>query len=127
MDLKIAPVYNAAGKYLYYDLVIEDKDYVLISGPEEIGQRVVLRLSLHLGEWFEAQDEGINQQEAFSESEDSIILRDTIKAVILKTRAVNSIKTFELESLNPDTRELKINTELDSDEGTIKIEEPIYG
>ena len=126
MDKKIEAVYDPeTGRFLYYDLVIKNGNWVYITGSERVKQAVLLRLVIFKGELFTARSQGIDlERDVFADTVDSRQLQDAIKAIILKTNGVKSIMSF-LVYETAETRTVKIKISINTNYGEISFDEPI--
>lgn len=88
-----------------HDLAIENFDLVLISGVDQVIQKIDIRLRFFLGEWFLDTTAGLPYYTNVLKKDFDIgLLESSFKAQILGTEGVDSLLEFDL-SLQ-DTRTL---------------------
>lgn len=80
------------------DLAFERDDFVLVSGPAEVRQRLEIRLRAQVGEWLLDQGWGVRWREIIvgQKSPDLPQIEAEFKDVILTTEGVLSLESFEL-------------------------------
>lgn len=104
------------------DIVIDKNDVVLITGQDEIRQRVIQRLQFFLGEWFLDRSRGIPYfQEIFQKGVDSTSISALFKQEILAVDGVIELVSFDM-SYETQTRVLTINTAIRSQEGVVSVQ-----
>ncbi len=80
-----------------HDLAIENFDLVLISGVDQIIQKIDIRLRFYLGEWFLDTSVGLPYYENVLKKDYDIgLLESAFKAQILGTDGVDSLLEFDL-------------------------------
>ncbi len=80
-----------------HDLAIENFDLVLISGTDQVIQKIGQRLKLYLGEWFLDTTVGLPYyKNVFKKDYDVGLLEASFKAQILGTTGVDSLLEFNL-------------------------------
>lgn len=102
MDIQIDNITN--------DLIIEDGDFqkTEVGSPEEVSQRVQLRLLTRRGEWFMDTSAGLPYlQELLVKGSNLSLVDDFIQATILNTDDVSNIIRYE-GSLDKATRAYKV-------------------
>lgn len=74
------------------------KDMEIITGNEEIAQRLRIKLRSFLADWFLDLDDGIPYfQEVFTKNPSINVIRAFFKSAILSVEGVSSLLTFELD------------------------------
>lgn len=100
IDFKLDPV--------TWDLVIENGDFVFVSGSEAVAQRCKYKLQLFKGEWFLDKDAGTPWiQELLGQKLDITLARSIFYNLLIKVDGVASIEQLEVE-INSSTRAGKI-------------------
>jgi hypothetical protein len=106
---------NAAG-----DIELDaNGEVVLVSGAEEVAQKVRLRLSINKGEYFLDPDLGISYREVILvHSPNQALISAEVQREILKTQGVNRILEYSQEVIQA-TRQLQITFSVDTIFGPI--------
>lgn len=90
------------------------------NSDEEIRQRLLQNLRFFLGEWFLDQTEGLPYfQAVFVKGTPPDIVEAAFKDRIIGTDGVESLERFEPLDLNSATRELKVDFDVKTINGTI--------
>lgn len=101
IDLELDPITN--------DLVIENFDFQLIDGVDQITQNTGIRLRFFLGEWFIDITQGIPYyQEIFKKSPNQIQVDNIIKNEIITTFGIEEILSYTSD-YNQRTRLFTVN------------------
>ncbi len=80
-----------------HDLAIENFDLVLISGVDQVIQKIDIRLRFFLGEWFLDTSVGLPyHRNVLKKDFDVGILESSFKAQILGTNGVDSLSEFDI-------------------------------
>lgn len=104
------------------DVAIVNNGVVLTvnDSDEEIRQRLLQNLRFFLGEWFLDQTEGLPYfQAVFVKGTPPDIVEAAFKDRIIGTNGVESLERFEPLDLNSATRELKVDFDVKTINGTI--------
>ncbi len=124
-DLKIEPIYNDQGIFLYHDIVIGNGKFQLVDGIEEIKNRIISGLQTYFGENYTDVSYGTDYyQNVFPYSTDDTVLIDEIKSNILKQRGVTGLKTFTI-SVPDDNRTANLVAQVKTNQGLIDLVTPI--
>lgn len=91
-----------------HDLRLENGQFILVDGAEEIAQHIKTRLQFFRGDWFLDLREGIPYfEEVFIKNPNMGLLRGMFRRVIAETPGVDSVQTLAL-SLDTPTRSLSL-------------------
>lgn len=101
-----------------------DQQAFLIDSPEAVGQAVLTRLRLNLGDWFTDTSDGTDWKTKvlgkYTENKRDPMLR----ARILGTTGVTSIVSYS-SSFDPNTRQFNVTCTLNTLYGQVTIEESL--
>lgn len=104
------------------DIAIVGNDVVLVTGLEEIGQRLTQRLRTFRGEPFLAQDEGVEYfEEVLKKNANSTIIESIFKRETSNTPGILEIEKFNIEKDNS-TRVTTITIRAKTISGTLETE-----
>jgi hypothetical protein len=124
MDLAIERILDGDGNFINYDIFFDAGKLQTVTRKQEIANRLVCNLSVYIGENFTDVSFGTDyHNNVFGHDVTDIITIDTLKASILETRGVVSIKTFSL-TLGSDRVGQLVSTVLTT-EGELEITTPI--
>lgn len=104
-----------------HDLVYTDGDLELVSGKEEIAQRVKVTLLTQLTEWAFDQDFGVPyREEILIKNFDLDAIQARLTAVMAGVSGVTGVRDLTL-SVDALTRELTVSAILDTEEGETEL------
>jgi hypothetical protein len=104
------------------DIAVANNDVVLVTGLEEISQRLTQRLRTFRGEPFLAQDEGVEYfEEVLKKNPNSTIVESIFKREISNTPGVTEIEKFNIERDNS-TRVATLSLRAKTISGTLEME-----
>ncbi len=107
------------------DIVLENGDIKLVSGSEEIKQRIKLTLLTQTGEWLFDTFFGVPYlEEILVKDPDLTAIADRLRAIIAAVEGVTAILELDL-SLNDTTRILLVEAQVDTREGEIDLAVPL--
>ena len=107
------------------DLVIEDNNFVFISGSDRLRQNLLTRLRTYLGEWFLNINMGIPYyQDVFKKGLPLAQITGVFKEAIVTTPGVEELLKFDADYTN-NNRNLLIDFQVKYGEETIEIQEII--
>ncbi len=124
-DLKLEPVYDSNGVFLYHDIVFELGKLQLVDGIDEIKNRILSGLNTYKGENYTNVSYGTDYyNNVFPNSTDDTTTIDELKSNILKTRGVIGLKTFSLST--PDSERVSVlSSQVLTTQGQIDLVTPI--
>lgn len=103
------------------DLVISGNSLVLVTGEDEVRQRVEQRLRMVRGEWFLDVTAGLPWfSDIFVKGQAQSVVEALIKREILQTPGVRVLNKFEL-TVDKATREARITAEIIGTDGDIGL------
>ncbi len=124
MDLAIERILDSDGNFLHWDVFFEAGQLQTVTRKQEIANRIICNLSVYIGENFTDVSFGTDyHNNVFGHDVTEIVTIDTLKASILNTRGVLSIKTFSL--VLDDNRIGQLVSTVLTTEGEIEITTPI--
>lgn len=101
------------------DLAVENNELILITGADEVTQRLRARLKMFRGEWFLGVNRGVPyRQEIFVKGVSSDRIAAAIKREILTTSGVLQLLSYDQE-FDGATRRLNINFRIQASDGEI--------
>ena len=107
------------------DLVIKDGDFVAATGPDEVGQRLTIRLTVNLGEWFldptlglRYLDDSGDPTTILSKNPNIPAIVASIKKVIVETDGVVRLVSFT-EAFSNSTRQFDVTFTVEVVDGTL--------
>lgn len=107
------------------DIFVENNDIVLITGTEEIRQRLLQNLKSFQGDWFLNLQNGVPYfQEIFRKDYDVEIISTVLKNTILNTLGVLELLNFDIE-IDDVLRTLKLDFDVNTYRGELSISETI--
>jgi len=125
MDLKLELVADAEGNLTKHDLVMENGRLQTVDGINEIENRIICNLSVYLGENFTNPSFGTDYYGSiFGRDVTDTVVIDTLKAVILGTRGVTGLKTFDLAQVDG-SRSAALTSQVTTTQGEINLVTPI--
>ena len=92
--------------------------------PEAVGQAVLTRLRLWVGEWFINTEDGTDWLDQVLGEGTSLLYEQVIKQRILETQGVTEITDF-FTQYDPNTRELAIQTTINTIYGELTLQESL--
>lgn len=95
-----------------YSFGLGQSDF-MVNNPEAVGQAVLTRLNLWVGEWFANIDDGTGWSTDVLGKGTSSLYEMMLRNRVLGTPGVKSILDFQ-SSLNPDERRLTIQITIDT-------------
>jgi len=99
------------------DIAIENFNFVIVDGEENVAQRLKTNLAIFKGEWFLDTTRGVPYyQEILKKNPDSKLIEAEFKAAIVNTDGIAKLKSFEMEYDNS-LRKLTIAFTAQTDEG----------
>lgn len=102
------------------DIFVKNGRIAIVSGESQVIQHVRTRLLFYLNEWFLDQSAGTPYyQEIFVKPYNLNNIESIIKLRIAKTPELNSITSFSMNYVSPDTRLLSISFTANTDYGNI--------
>lgn len=104
-----------------HDLVLENGDFKIISGEDEILQSLERILTTRKGEWFLNEEVGLDYSELEKKEADKELLRLSIIEAVLQEERIQEIKDFIID-LNRAKRALKLSFNL-----VLKEKGDLYG
>jgi hypothetical protein len=108
-----------------HDLVLEDGDIKLVSGSDEIKQRLKVTLLAQAGEWLFDTAFGVPYvQEIFVKAPDLEAIAARLRGIIANVEGVTAILELEL-SQDDITRILTVTAQVDTREGQIDLALPL--
>lgn len=94
------------------NLVFENNDLVLVTGLEQLMQRLFIRLSMLYGEWFLNITKGIKYDiDIFIKKPNLATIEAIFKVAILEDSEIDSINSFSM-NLDNKTRKLSVNANI---------------
>lgn len=105
-----------------FDLVVEENNFKLITGPNALVQRLETNLQCFAGEWFLDQNLGIPYfQQIFRQKKQIDIgaIASVFREAILDTEGVRAIQSLELD-FEDQTRQLSVTFRVDATDATIE-------
>lgn len=105
-----------------FDLVVEENNFKLITGPNALVQRLETNLQCFAGEWFLDQNLGIPYfQQIFRQKKQIDIgaIASVFREAILDTEGVRAIQNLELD-FEDQTRQLSVTFRVDATDATIE-------
>jgi len=125
MDLKLTPVYNGDDQFLYHDITFTNGRLDTVDEKEEIKNRIIIGLSVYLGENFTNQLYGTDYYgNVFGREVTDTVLIDELKSNILKTRGVTALKTFDIVRAEG-SRVASMTAQIETTQGEIDLTTPI--
>ena len=111
-----------------HDLIIVDKDLVLINNAERVAQQIKITLLAFLGEWFLDQRFGVPYLESVMiKNPNMAFIRGILRGKILDVPDVKSVDALSTQ-LNVKTRTLTVSYEASTTYGLVKGREVLgYG
>ncbi len=111
-----------------HDLIIVDKDLVLINNAERVAQQIKITLLAFLGEWFLDQRFGVPYLESVMiKNPNMAYIRGILRGKILDVPGVKSVDSLSTQ-LNVKTRTLIVNYDVSTAYGLVKGREVLgYG
>ena len=103
-----------------HDLIIVDKDLVLINNAERVAQQIKITLLAFLGEWFLDQRFGVPYLESIMiKNPNMAFIRGILRGKILEVPDVKSVDALSTQ-LNVKTRTLTVSYEASTAYGLVK-------
>ena len=103
------------------DLVLEGNSLVLVTGADEVRQRVEQRLRMIRSEWFLDVTAGLPWfSDIFAKGQTRGVIEALIKNEIVRTPGVRELTAFEL-TIDKFTREARITAEIKGTDGDIGL------
>lgn len=100
-----------------HDLAIENFDLVLVSGPDEIAQRLRIKLQMFLGEYYLDTSFGVPYyEEILKKVPNTNTVEAELRGAILETEGVSRLISFDLD-LNGSSRELSLSFVAETNSG----------
>lgn len=97
MDFEIVQTFDSNGNPLNYDLEFSNGRFGTVTGIEEIKNRIILGISVYLGENFQETTYGVDYiRNVFGRDVTDPVVIDELKAAILNTRGVTRLENFNL-------------------------------
>ncbi|MCK5613271.1 hypothetical protein KAR91_65970 [Candidatus Pacearchaeota archaeon] len=119
MDFELEKTFDANGNHLNYDLEFSGGEFGTVTGIDEIKNRIILGLSVYLGENFQDTEYGVDYiRNVFGRDILDPVVIDTLKAAILTTRGVTKLENFNL-SIPDDNRSSKLTANVFTTQGEI--------
>ena len=111
-----------------HDLIIVDKDLVLINNAERVAQQIKITLLAFLGEWFLDQRFGVPYLESVMiKNPNMVYIRGILRGKILDVPDVKSVDALSTQ-LNVKSRTLTVSYEASTAYGLVKGREVLgYG
>ena len=111
-----------------HDLIIVDKDLVLINNAERVAQQIKITLLAFLGEWFLDQRFGVPYLESVMiKNPNMVYIRGILRGKILDVPDVKSVDSLSTQ-INIKTRTLTVSYEANTAYGLVKRREVLgYG
>ena len=101
------------------DLLVENNDFVFVTGEEELRQRVECVLGTNKGEWFNDWEEGINFSNILGKN---VTVEDVRGEIISALRQVDETFTLDSLTVEQEGRKLFANfTAHNADGDTVEI------
>ena len=121
MDFQIEQTFDSAGNPLNYDLEFSGGEFGTVTGINEIKNRLILGLSVYLGENYPDTGYGVDYiRNVFGHDVTETVVIDEIKSAILRTRGVTSMQGFNLSE--PDeNRETTLTAQVFTTQGEISL------
>lgn len=125
MDFELEQTFDSKGNPLNYDLAFSGGRFAKSTGIYEIKNRLILGLSVYLGENFQEPEYGVDYiRNVFGRDVLDPVVIDTLKAAILNTRGVTSMENFNLSEPDED-RKTTLTAQVSTTEGEINLTLPI--
>lgn len=107
------------------DIAIENNRFLLLDGPDAIGQNQKTNLKMYFGEWFLNTEEGVPWfQTILGKGSNPVVVDAVLKNAIASTPGTISIDDFTLD-LDDATRELSLEYSATVQNGTVEFNEVV--
>ena len=104
----------------FHDLDIANYDLQLVSGVDQVRQKIECRLQFFFGEWFLDNTQGVKLYETvFVKNPNLSLIASTFRAAILETRDVKSVIEYN-QNYDPKLRKLEVSFKVDTKYGTLE-------
>ena len=104
----------------FHDLDISNYDLQLVSGIDQVRQKIECRLQFFFGEWFLDNTQGVKLYETvFVKNPNLSLIASTFRAAILETKDVKSIIEYNQE-YDPKLRKLEVSFKVNTKYGTLE-------
>jgi len=104
----------------FHDLDIANYDLQLVSGVDQVRQKIECRLQFFFGEWFLDNTQGVKLYETvFVKNPNLSLIASTFRAAILETKDVKSIIEYNQE-YDPKLRKLEVSFKVNTKYGTLE-------
>ena len=108
------------------DLEITNNQFTLVSGTDELRQKLKQELRLFLGEWFLNLLEGVPyHQLVFQKGVPATVVNDIFRQKILSIKGVSGLNSFSGLDLDRATRQATLDFEVSSPDGNVDLSIPI--
>jgi hypothetical protein len=121
MDLFVERIYESNGNFKYYDIAFKTGRLKTVTGIDEIANRIIVGLNTYIGENYRDVTYGVDYfNNVYGHEVSDTVTQDELKAVIINTRGVIAITSFNL-TRTAGSRVAKLTSQVQTSLGEIEL------